>query len=60
MKNDIGEVLRRSSSVSDSRIVDLKMEIQKQIDGRKLIEAKLEEASREPGIDMIYTDNLKS
>lgn len=49
MKNDIGEVLRRSSSVSDSRIVDLKMEIQKQIDGRKLIEAKLEEASREPG-----------
>ncbi|KAL4585819.1 hypothetical protein LXL04_010445 [Taraxacum kok-saghyz] len=49
MKNDIGEVLRRSSSVYDSRITDLKMEIQKQIDGRKLIESKLKEASREPG-----------
>ncbi|XP_071736096.1 E3 ubiquitin-protein ligase BRE1-like 1 [Rutidosis leptorrhynchoides] len=49
MKNDIGDVLRRSSAVTDSRISDLQMEIQKQIDNRKLIEYKLEEASREPG-----------
>lgn len=49
MKNDIGDVMRRAFSVSDSRISNLKMEIQKQIDGRKLIEAKLKEASREPG-----------
>lgn len=49
IKNEIGEVLRRSSTVADFRISDLKMEIQKQIDGRKMIEAKLEEASREPG-----------
>ncbi|KAL8249384.1 hypothetical protein R6Q59_006252 [Mikania micrantha] len=49
MKNDIGDVLRQSSAVSDSRIRDLQTEIQKQIDRRKLIESKLEEASREPG-----------
>nr|XP_043623926.1 E3 ubiquitin-protein ligase BRE1-like 1 isoform X2 [Erigeron canadensis] len=49
MKVDITDVLRQSSAFSDSRISDLKMEIQKQIDGRKLIESKLEEASREPG-----------
>ncbi|KVH97077.1 Zinc finger, RING/FYVE/PHD-type [Cynara cardunculus var. scolymus] len=49
VKNDIGDVLRRTSAVADSRISDLQMEIQKQIDGRKMIEAKLEEASREPG-----------
>lgn len=50
MKNDIVDVLRRSSAITDSRISDLQVEIQKQIDGRKLIESKLEEASREPGI----------
>ncbi|KAJ9563155.1 hypothetical protein OSB04_008315 [Centaurea solstitialis] len=49
MKSDIVDVLRRASAVSDSRISDLQMEIQKQIDGRKMIEAKLEAASREPG-----------
>ncbi|KAK9050112.1 hypothetical protein SSX86_030918 [Deinandra increscens subsp. villosa] len=49
MKNEIGDVARQSSAVFDSRIKDLQMEIQKQIDRRKLIESKLEEASREPG-----------
>ncbi|KAK1412273.1 hypothetical protein QVD17_33387 [Tagetes erecta] len=49
MKNDIGDVLRQSSAVSDSRIKDLQMEIQKQVDRRKFVECKLEEASREPG-----------
>lgn len=49
IKNDIGDVFRRSSAVTSSRISDLQKEIQKQIDGRKMIEAKLEEASREPG-----------
>ncbi|KAI3743766.1 hypothetical protein L1987_56832 [Smallanthus sonchifolius] len=49
IKNDIGDVLHQSSAASDSRISDLQMEIQKQIDVRKLIESKLEEASREPG-----------
>lgn len=49
VKNDVVDVLRRSAAVVDSRITDLGMEIQKQIDERKRIEAKLEEASREPG-----------
>lgn len=49
MKNDIADVFRRSSAVVDSRISDLGIEIQKQIEERKMIEAKLEEASREPG-----------
>lgn len=51
MKNDIGDVLRQSSAVSDSRIKDLQMEIQKQVDRRKFVEYKLEEASGEPGIE---------
>lgn len=49
VKNDIVDVLRRSAAVVDSRITDLGIEIQKQIDERKRIEVKLEEASREPG-----------
>ncbi|CAL9001075.1 unnamed protein product [Prunus brigantina] len=49
VKNDIADVFRRSSAVVDSRISDLGIEIQKQIEERKMIEAKLEEASREPG-----------
>ncbi|KAM5554572.1 E3 ubiquitin-protein ligase BRE1-like 1 [Rosa sericea] len=49
VKNDVVDVLRRSAAVVDSRITDLGIEIQKQIDERKKIEVKLEEASREPG-----------
>ncbi|KAJ0799044.1 putative E3 ubiquitin ligase Bre1 [Helianthus annuus] len=55
MKNDIGDVLRQSSAVSDSRIRDLQMEIQKQVDRKKMIESKLEAASREPGRKEIIT-----
>ncbi|KAB2595217.1 E3 ubiquitin-protein ligase BRE1-like 1 [Pyrus ussuriensis x Pyrus communis] len=49
VKSDIADVFRRSSAVVESRISDLGAEIQKQIGERKMIEAKLEEASREPG-----------
>ncbi|XP_050385967.1 E3 ubiquitin-protein ligase BRE1-like 1 [Argentina anserina] len=49
VKNDVADVLRRSATVIDSRITDLGIEIQKQIDERKKIELRLEEASREPG-----------
>lgn len=49
MKNDIGDVLRQSSAVTDSRIRDLQMEIQTQTNKKKLIESKFEEALREPG-----------
>ena len=41
MKNDIGDVILRASYVINSRVSDLKMEIQKHVDGRKFIEAKL-------------------
>lgn len=51
MKNDFADVFRRSSAVIDSRLSELQIEIQNQIDERKLIEIKLEEASREPGTE---------
>lgn len=50
LKNDLIDVFRRSSTVADSRIAWLEMEIQKHMQERSMIEAKLEEASREPGI----------
>ncbi|KAJ8900265.1 hypothetical protein K2173_024905 [Erythroxylum novogranatense] len=49
MKSDLFDVVRRSCSVSDSRITDLRMQLEKQIEDKRLIEVKLEEASREPG-----------
>ncbi|XP_021279613.1 E3 ubiquitin-protein ligase BRE1-like 1 isoform X1 [Herrania umbratica] len=49
IKNDIADVFRRSLAVADSRASHLGAEIQRQIEERKRIEAKLEEASREPG-----------
>ncbi|XP_065859224.1 E3 ubiquitin-protein ligase BRE1-like 1 [Euphorbia lathyris] len=49
LKNDLVDVSRRSSAVVDSRIADLETEIQSQMNEKNMIEAKLEEASREPG-----------
>ncbi|XVE76891.1 hypothetical protein DITRI_Ditri13aG0016800 [Diplodiscus trichospermus] len=49
IKNDIADVFRRSLVVADSRASHLGAEIRRQVDERKRIEAKLEEASREPG-----------
>lgn len=43
------EVLRRSAATNVSKSTDLTNKIQKQIDEIKVIEAKLEEATREPG-----------
>lgn len=54
LKNDLLDVLHRSSTVADSRINDLEMEIQKHKRERNLIEMRLEEASREPGIKSYY------
>ncbi|TYG93169.1 hypothetical protein ES288_A11G088900v1 [Gossypium darwinii] len=48
IKNDIADVFQRSLAISDSRASHMGAEIQRQIDERKRIEAKLEEASREP------------
>lgn len=49
MKIDLVDVFRRSSAVTDSKIADLGIQIQKQIDEKNRIEMRLEEASREPG-----------
>ncbi|KAA8550078.1 hypothetical protein F0562_001762 [Nyssa sinensis] len=56
MKNDLVDVFHQSSAVADSRITELEIEIQKQINERNLIETKLEEASREPGRKEIIAD----
>ena len=50
LKNDITDVFRRSSTIDDSRIAWLEKEMQKHMQERNMIEGKLEEASREPGI----------
>ncbi|GMI98274.1 REDUCED DORMANCY 4, histone mono-ubiquitination 1 [Hibiscus trionum] len=49
IKNDIADVFQRSLALSDARASNTRAEIRRQIDARKRIEAKLEEASREPG-----------
>ncbi|KAM3238484.1 E3 ubiquitin-protein ligase BRE1-like 1 [Capsicum annuum] len=59
LKNDIIDVFRRSSTVADSRIAWLEKEIQKHMQERNMIEAKLEEASREPGRKEIIAEFKK-
>lgn len=51
MKNELVDVLQRSSAVADSRISDLEIEIERYKKEKDIIEAKLEEASKEPGIE---------
>lgn len=50
MENDVIDVFHQSTIVNEYRIEELEKEIEKQITARHLIETKLEEASREPGI----------
>ncbi|XP_022733212.1 E3 ubiquitin-protein ligase BRE1-like 1 isoform X3 [Durio zibethinus] len=56
IRNDIADVFRRSLTVADSRASHLGTEIQRQVDEKKRIEAKLEEASREPGRKQIIAE----
>ncbi|KAE9592196.1 putative aminoacyltransferase, E1 ubiquitin-activating enzyme [Lupinus albus] len=49
IKNDIADIFQRSIAVSDSRVADLRAEIQKMIHERNMIENKLKEEAREPG-----------
>ncbi|XP_057808384.1 E3 ubiquitin-protein ligase BRE1-like 1 isoform X2 [Salvia miltiorrhiza] len=49
MKNELVDVLQRSSAVANSRISDLEAEIERYIKEKDLIEVKLDEASKEPG-----------
>lgn len=53
MKNDLLDVFHRNSVLAESRITELRTEIQKQISAKNMIETRLEEASREPGIEML-------
>ncbi|PIA50300.1 hypothetical protein AQUCO_01300798v1 [Aquilegia coerulea] len=56
LKIDLADIFQRASAVADSRISGLEKLIQKQIDDRNMLEAKLEEASREPGRKEIITE----
>eukprot|EP00262_Sarcandra_glabra_P011428 TRINITY_DN2738_c0_g3_i1.p1 TRINITY_DN2738_c0_g3~~TRINITY_DN2738_c0_g3_i1.p1 ORF type:complete len:882 (+),score=196.77 TRINITY_DN2738_c0_g3_i1:207-2852(+) len=49
LKVDLADVSRRASAVADSQIMELEKEIQRRTDEIKLLETKLEVASREPG-----------
>lgn len=59
IKNNILDVLRRSSTVSDTRVNDLEILIQKQKDDKKLIGNKLVEVLKEPGW-MVFNAFLRS
>lgn len=53
MKNELVDVLQRSSAVANSRISDLEVEIERYNKEKDSIEVKLDEASKEPGMDSI-------
>lgn len=54
LKNELVDVLQRSSAVADSRISDLEVEIERYNKKKDLIEVKLQEASKEPGMDRTF------
>ncbi|XP_043720938.1 E3 ubiquitin-protein ligase BRE1-like 1 isoform X2 [Telopea speciosissima] len=49
MKVDLADVFRRASTITDSRMGELEKEMQKRVDERNLLEARLKEVSGEPG-----------
>ncbi|MED6120827.1 ubiquitin-like modifier hub1, partial [Stylosanthes scabra] len=53
IKNDLADIFQRSVAVADSRMADLRSEIQKKIDERNVIENKLHEEAREPGRNQV-------
>ena len=59
VKNNILDVLRRSSTVSDTKINDLEMLIQKHKDEKMSTENKLVEVLKEPGW-MVFIAFLRS
>lgn len=60
MENDVIDVFHQSTIVNEYRIEELEKEIEKQITARHLIETKLEEASREPGIKNLISSPRSS
>uniref|UniRef100_A0A0D9W7W9 E3 ubiquitin protein ligase n=1 Tax=Leersia perrieri TaxID=77586 RepID=A0A0D9W7W9_9ORYZ len=55
LKVDLAEIPERVSTYCESRIADLKKDIQKLRDERNMLILKLEEASREPGRNQVIT-----
>lgn len=49
LKVDLAEIPERVSAYCESRVADLKKDIQKLCDEKNMLVVKLEEASREPG-----------
>ncbi|CAN7138347.1 unnamed protein product [Brassica rapa subsp. narinosa] len=56
IKNELVDVARRSSSVADSRMASLDVEIQKQVDYKSRIKTRLENISKERGRKEIFAD----
>ncbi|ESQ39129.1 hypothetical protein EUTSA_v10001306mg [Eutrema salsugineum] len=56
IKNELVDVSRRTSSVADSRIASLDVEIQKQLDEKLRIKTRLGNISRERGRKEIFAD----
>ncbi|CAM8950640.1 unnamed protein product [Rhodiola kirilowii] len=56
LKKELVDISRRSSVVNDQRVAELQLEIQKQIDRRNMINARLEESSRDPGRKEIISE----
>ncbi|KAG8065622.1 hypothetical protein GUJ93_ZPchr0004g38501 [Zizania palustris] len=55
LKVDLAEIPDRVSAFCESRIADLKKDIQKLCDEKNMLVLKLEEASREPGRNQVIT-----
>ncbi|XP_052192828.1 E3 ubiquitin-protein ligase BRE1-like 1 [Diospyros lotus] len=56
MRNDLLDILQRNSAITESRITEFGIEIQKQISEQNLIENRLEDAFREPGRKKIIAE----
>lgn len=58
IKSELVDVARRSSSVADSRIASLDVEIQKQLDDKSRIKTRLENISKERGNKLLSLTHL--
>jgi E3 ubiquitin-protein ligase BRE1 len=56
IKNELGDVSRKTSAVTDSRMASLDSEIQKQLDEKMRIKTRLGNISRERGRKEIFAD----
>ncbi|XP_004492186.1 E3 ubiquitin-protein ligase BRE1-like 1 isoform X2 [Cicer arietinum] len=56
IKNDLADLFQRSMVVSDLRVADIRTEMQKTIEQRNVIENKLKEEAKEPGMKEIIAE----